>query len=323
MDRLSSPFGIEVFERRNAKSRRLAEFMAIYVQNFGAPHRTEANELLDFLADPPPDRLIIYFGLTLDEAPCGFATFMYYPEGRLAIIDHLVVAPGHRGYGGFFSFCDLLTRYFEEKRITFDHLVAEVMLDDRNLASHLKPNILVRLLRMVGFRVAKIAYWAPDPMIVRDEDGCKAVLLIASQPERDCLSLDEFGKIVRIVYEVHYGVWYKRVMTRTDFARYEASANRKFIDVMELAGRGRTIVLNGMKNLDAVYLAPISPPADAPTLFYISLLALPSALTVVLALKQEFRLAAYTIATSLVLILFFVLSSPLRRLLRRAFRLEE
>jgi len=128
---------------------------------------------------------------------------MLYPSGPIGIIDHLVVAPNFRGYGGFFSFCDLIARHLEERRIAFDHILAEVMLSDRQVASTIKPMLLVRLMRLIGFRVAKTNYWAPDPSIIVDSKGCLAALLFASQPERDELPAQEFLRLVEIIYEVH------------------------------------------------------------------------------------------------------------------------
>ena len=66
---------------------------------------------------------------------------MHYPEGPIAIVDHLVLTPNTRGYGAFFSFCDLIAGYLEQRRIAFDHVVAEVMLSERQIASNLKPRL--------------------------------------------------------------------------------------------------------------------------------------------------------------------------------------
>jgi len=187
MTRVTSAFALEVFERKSARSPRLPKFLSIYVRDFGPEHRTQSNELMEFLEQPLDDRRIIYFGLTYKDEPCGFATLMHFPEGPLAIIDHLVIAPNMRGYGAFFSFCDLIAGYLEKQSLTVDYVIAEVMLDDQHMASTIKPTLLLRLMRLVGFRIAKVRYWAPDPDIVADPDRCRAALLLApSRSARSC-----------------------------------------------------------------------------------------------------------------------------------------
>lgn len=323
MRRLTSAFAVEVFDRRNAKSDRLAEFLAIYVQHFGPEHRTATNELLEFLAAPPADRQITYFGLTYADQPCGFATLMYYPDGPIGIVDHLVVAPNLRGYGGFFSFCDLIAAHLEHKRTLFDHIVAEVMLNERHMASSFKPVLLVRLMRLVGFRVAKTLYWAPDPAIVTNPKGCRAALLFASQPERQELPTGEFLRLVELIYETHYGRWYERTMRPEEYRRY-LGVSRELRRKIEAAVAGEPrVVLNGMKHLDLAFSVDPAPPASASTLFYIGLAAIPAVVGVAVAFAQEAWVTLASLGAVIGLIAAFAVHPRPRRLLLRAFRLAE
>src|SRR6266481_5924402 len=108
MRRLKPEFTVDVFERSDAKSAELADFLYVYVQNFSPTHRTDTNELIDFLENPPGDRQIVYFGLRFKGKACGFATLMIYAEPPFGIVDHLVIAPTHRGSSAFFDFCGLI-----------------------------------------------------------------------------------------------------------------------------------------------------------------------------------------------------------------------
>ena len=323
MRRLTSAFAVEAFDRRNARSDRLAEFMTIYVQHFGPEHRTPTNELIDFLAAPPPDRSITYFGLTYDDQPCGFATFMFYPEGPIGIIDHLVVAPNLRGYGAFFSFCDLIAVDLERRQIVFDHIIAEVMLNERHVAATIKPMLLVRLMRLVGFRVAKAAYWSPDPSIVSDPNGCKAALLFASQPERDELPVSEFVRLVELIYRGHYGRWYERTMNASEFDRYSAVANELLDKVRRAVAHEQRIILNGMRNLDLPFSVDPNPPASPSALIYVFLLAVPAAAALAVALVQELWVTVIAVAAAIVTIGVFAINPRLRRPLMAAFRITE
>lgn len=323
MRRLTSAFALEAFDRRNAKSDRLPAFLSLYVQNFGPEHRTNTNELMEFLIAPPADRSITYFGLTYNGTPCGFATFMHYPEGPFAIVDHLVLAQNTRGYGAFFSFCELIATFLEERRVVFDHIIAEIMLGDKQTASTIKPLLLVRLMRIVGFRVAKVRYWAPDPSIVSDADGCKAALLLASQPERSDLPVEEFLHLVKVIYHSHYGGWYQRTMNAQEFSVYRQAAEEAFLRINQSVSLEKRIVLNGMKNLDLQFVIDHNPPVDVSALTYIGLLVVPAAVGVAVALAQELWVSAFAAALVVGLIAIFAAHSRLRRALLRFFRLSE
>jgi hypothetical protein len=323
MRRFTSAFAVEVFDRRNARSDRLADFLAIYVQHFGPEHRTATNELLEFLALPPPDRTIIYFGLTYAEQPCGFATFMFYPDGPIGIVDHLVVAPNLRGYGAFFSFCDLIAAYLESRRMLFDHVIAEVLLNERHIAATIKPALLVRLMRLVGFRVAKTRYWAPDPLIATDPDACRSALLFASRPERDELPTSEFLRLVELIYRVHYSEWYRRTMPPAAFAVYETAALGLLAKVRAGVADERRIVLNGMKNLDLPFIIDPNAPAPPSAIIYMALIAIPAAVGVAVAAAQELWVALAAAVAAAAIIALFVLHPRLRRPILRAFQLGE
>ena len=323
MRRITSGFAVEVFERRNARSSRLAEFLSVYVQHLGPFHRTNTNELLDFLADPPADRTITYYGLTYDDEPCGFATFMYYPGGPLGIVDHLVVAPNRRGFGAFFSFCDLIAGDLERRRVAFDHVAVEVILDERGVAVTIKPTMLVRLLRMVGFRVAKTRYWAPDPTIVEDRHSNRAALLLISQPERDEIPTAEFLRMVELIYDQHYAAWYERTLLPERLQAYRHTAKKLLNQIRSEVASESHVVLNGMKNLDMTLSLDPDPPARPSALLNIALLIIPAVVGIAVAVAQELWV---TISVSIVTVIglaAFAVNRRLRRLLLRTFRQPE
>jgi hypothetical protein len=323
MRRLASSFAVEMFDHDSARSDRLAEFMMIYVRHFGPEYRTQPLELLDFLASPPSDRTITYFGLTYRGQPCGFATFMYYSAGPIGIVDHIVVAPNLRGYGAFFSFCDLIAADLEARQIPFDHIVAEVMLKERNVVSTIKPRVLLRLLRLVGFRVAKLRYWAPDSSIVSDIDGCSAALLFASQPERDELPVAEFLRLVELVYGVHYAAWYKRTMTPKMFRTYKAVANGLLRKISASVAAERRVILNGMRDLDLPFSLDPRPSPTPSALVYISMITIPMTVGLSVALAQELWVTIAAAAVAIIFIAVFAAHPKLRKPLLKAFRLAE
>jgi hypothetical protein len=323
MRRFRSAFALEVFDRRNARSERLPAFLSLYVRNFGPEHRTNTNELMEFLIAPPVDRSITYFGLTYNGAPCGFATFMHYPEGPIGIVDHLVLSHNNRGYGAFFSFCELIATFLEERGVISDHVAAEIMLGDRQTASTISPLLLVRLMRIVGFRVAKVRYWAPDPAIISDAEGCKAALLLASQPERSDLPVEEFLHLVKGIYQSHYAGWYKITMSSQEFSSYLRAADEALKRIIQSVGMEKRVALNGMKNLDLQFVIEHNPPVDVSALTYIGLLVVPAAVGVAVALTQELWVTASAAALAVGLIAVLAARPGPRQALLRFFRLLE
>ncbi|WP_133256031.1 hypothetical protein [Rhodopseudomonas palustris] len=300
----------------------MSEFLNLYVLHFGAEHRTSTNELVEFLLSPILGQQITYYGLSYDGNPCGFATFMYYPEGHLGIVDHLVISPNQRGLGAFFSFCDLIARDIEEQRLPVNYLAAEIMLEEGAVATSIAPTSMVRLMRLIGFKVAKARYWAPDTSIVQDRDSCRAALLIASRPDRSTISTPEFVRILELIYRTHYAKWYKRTMRPNQYREYKEAADNLLENMILETSKQKKITLNGMKNLDLAFSIDPAPRADPPTLFYVALLTIPPAVGLAVAFTQERLVAAVAALLSASLILGFTRHPKLRRLIFKAFRLE-
>jgi hypothetical protein len=216
----------------------------------------------------------------------------------------------------------LIATHLEKQRIALDHILVEIMLSDRTLTSSIKPVVLIRMMRLVGFKVAKAAYWAPDSAILEDADSCKSALLIASRPDRDDLPVSEFIRFVRLIYKTHYGRWYERTMPKDRFQRYQEIAEQLLNRVQTSASKEKRIVLNGMKNFDLVFSVDPNPPADPSTFFYIGLVAIPAAVGIAVAFAQELRVAAVAAGLSILFIGLFATNQNLRGLLMRAFRLK-
>lgn len=322
MRRVSSVFALEVFDRRNAKSPRLADYLDIYVSNFGHDHRTKTNELLDFLANPPDDRKIVYFGLTYRGIPCGFAVFMVFESEGIAVIDHLVIAPNSRGHGSFFVFADLIVTYLESKHDPIEYFVAEVVLDHDHSVSAIKPELLMRLMRLIGFKVAKVRYWAPDPLIIQDRDACRAALMIATQPDRSRLPVPEFVRIVRLVFHRHYGDWYQRARPEI-FDEYGKATEAALADIENLVAKERTIILNGMKDSDLRTIVSHPAAPDLPVLGYILLLSIPAVVGAAVAFKQDLITASTSALVTLLILVICLCVPRLRRPLFRFFQLRE
>ncbi|MCW3848095.1 hypothetical protein OF829_12665 [Sphingomonas sp. LB-2] len=246
-----------MFDQSAASTRRLEDFLDVYVKHLSPKHRTDTNELIHYLREPLEGRRIIYFGMTFRGEPCGYCALMYYASERIGVFDFIVIAPTARGHGAYFAFADLIAEYLERRRIFADYLVAEVISDDGLSDPLTSPIAIVRLLRLQGFRRARIKYHAPDPSMVRSLGTCSASLMIAANQKRETIAAAELMKIADLVYFNHYFRWYGPLMEATAREKYEQALKEEHARLGQRASSHDPIILNGMKDTD-VKLQPVS-----------------------------------------------------------------
>jgi hypothetical protein len=255
--RVRSSFELQAFDQSVASARRLEDFLDIYVKHLSPKHRTDTNELIHYLREPLTGRRIIYFGMTFREEPCGFCALMYYASDRIGVFDFIVVAPTARGHGAYFAFADLIAEYLERRRIFADYFVAEVISDDGLSDSLTSPIAFVRLLRLQGFRRARIKYHAPDPSMVQSLASCNASLMIACNQKRETIAAGELLKIADLIYFNHYLLWYGPLLAPAVREKYEQALKDERARLAQRATSHDPIILNGMKDAD-VKLQPVS-----------------------------------------------------------------
>lgn len=248
--RVRSSFELEVFDQSASAPRRLEDFLDVYIKHLTPKHRTETNQFVHYMHKPLRERRVVYFGLTFKDEPCGFCVLMYYPVEKIAVFDFIVIAPTARGQGAYFVFADLISEYLERKRIIADYFVAEVISDDGVADTLRGPKAIVRLLRLQGFRRARITYHAPDPSIVRDLPGCRSSLMIASNYELNAITAEELLKITRLVYFNHYFLWYGPFLTAGERLKYKEALDQEHARLSARAKAHDPVILNGMKDAD-------------------------------------------------------------------------
>jgi hypothetical protein len=318
---LTSGFSLDAFERKQSRSLHLAEYLAVYVQHLTPLHRTKTNELIEFLRDPDEGRIIIYFGLSYYGKACGFATLMLYPEADLGVIDHMAIAPTVRGYGAFFSFSELIAEYVERTTYHYNYVVAEIVLGDQPVTTGTTPSMLIRLTRFIGFRIANLPYYAPDPSIVSDKESCRAALMMYLQPDRSTIAGEELITLLHSIYFKHYGEWYRRIMSAEQYAEYRSALTKAFEQTTAFIHSQKIVKINGMKNFELPYIVEPGSKVSAALVGYILLVAFPATLTIALAVEQEARLTILTaMITLLVACLAFI--PKIRGTLLRFLQLE-
>jgi hypothetical protein len=285
-------------------------------------HRTRTNELIEFLENPLPGQIIVYFGLSYRGKSCGIATLMIYPNSGVALIDHMALAPTERGAGAFFAFCNLIAEYLEEKSIAFNYLLVEIMLSEQPVTTGLNALALIRLTKFIGFKVANIPYYAPDETIGSDHDGCRAALAVYAQPEKSEIDAAEFVRILEVVFFDHYIAWHRKTMNPEEFERYYAAALKEFDQIKSFIQRQGSVKINGMKNFDLPYVLQSQSDNEIGILGILILVAIPASLTIVFSLMQAVWLTiAVVVASCLVFALLLV--PALRRPILRFFQQEQ
>ena len=202
--RIQSKFVLEVFDGKLSNPRHLAGYLKIYLENIAPENRTDTNELIAFLESPLDDRRIIYFGLSYAGTACGFASFMFYPKEAVAIADHVAIDTRVRGIGAFFAFVDLIADYLNEINIVPDYVVAEIMKRTQSLQGDVNPVQLVRLLRLIGFRVLQIPYVAPHSGISEHADRYKSALMVIPRQPINDIPAEACKTLIELIYYGHY-----------------------------------------------------------------------------------------------------------------------
>lgn len=317
--RVRSGFDMEVFDQKLSAPRRLEQFLDVYVRHFSPRHRTDTNQLIHYMRDPLSGRRIIYFGLCFGGAPCGFCALMYYPDQKIGVFDFMVIAPQRRGHGAFFVFSELISEYLEQANILFDYLAAEVLLDDGPIAYGMTPTKLIGLLRWHRFRRVKLPYIAPDPSLVSDPESCRAVLMLALEPDRSTISASELIRIIELIYLEHYLLWFKGVMAAPDAEAYEVAVRRECKRLCAAARSAGVIHLNGMKNIEP-YLQPYP---DRRALGRVVASGAVLLLTIALAFQQDALVTGLIVCLSILVFSVVAFSRTFRRRAGRLFGLLE
>lgn len=306
--RFRASFEIEVFGQKRFSTKRLEAFLALYVQNYAPFHRTSTNELIYYLKNPTKGREIRYFGLSHDGEPCGFASLMYYPERHLGIFDFIVISPNRRGYGAFFAFTNLIADFLESSEFKLDYVACEVTLKDMPISRNLRPLTLIKLLRLIGFKRARIDYCAPDPSISKSAEDCAACLMVVTFPERTSMASSEFTDVVNCIFEQHYLDWYKATMSDPEFAKYEKSVQNALAEIKRDASIIKDIPLNGITGLEA----ELNTKPDIAQGAYATYGVLGTSLTLAIGAIQFPEVTFYAIAAILILLLLLLISKTKR-----------
>ena len=169
----------------------------------------------------------------------GFAEFIYLQKERAIHFDYFIIEPSRRTAGTFYTFAEQMREFFDEEKLEWDFITAEIAhLDAINgISRHAQG--LTRLFRQIGFHEVLADYEQPLLGVENADTALKATLLLLPRVEMETISRSRFLELISGIYRKHYAEWYSiysktsvnyRVKIEEQFARLESSlADKKEI----------------------------------------------------------------------------------------------
>ena len=252
---------------RSAKDRDFLKALQIYDANTHPQVKTDSNEIAHWLEHGATraDGKFYVCGLFVTTVLVGFTEFIYLRKERLIHFDYFVIEPERRTAGAFHTFAEQMRLFFEEEKLEWDFVTAEVAeLDPTNGVSRYAQR-LIRLFRQVGFYEVVADYSQPLLGIELLDTAVRAKLLIFPRVEMDSISCTRYLELVGAIYRKHYGVWYS-IYTNTS-AQYQARIDQLLTDLRKELADKEEIKLRGPER-EFADGTPGSPQSLRGALFY-------------------------------------------------------
>jgi hypothetical protein len=299
-----------------------ADALAVYVDSVPPSVRTNSNEItywLDHYKQTYGDELLL-FGLETLGNIVGYAELAYFREEQLLVVDYLAIDPRHRRNNVFYEFVDQILQHIRAEHLEFRFAVAEVAHYSQEAEPAGEGALLIRLLKLQGFKVARAPYYQPRIGLRRDESEMRATLLVYTDDPTQSLARETYLSIVRTLYFKHYLRWTS--IHEGEFAAYTNYIETLFAKVDSALSKKGRIMLNGHKQI-------LSRDKPDPVRQHVRMLSFVSlglalvfvSLVLILFLRERFSLSVYSIIVLLLLslLVFFSLLSVLSPSAKRVF----
>jgi hypothetical protein len=309
----------------SSKDPTLVEALAVYTAEIAPTFTTDTNEIvhwLDHYEETFGDSLLV-FSLAVRRRIVGFAHMVYFRSEQIVVFDYLVIAQAYRKNNVFFEFVEQIREYFRARSWPVRWIAVEVALTYQP-----RPDapaaLLIRLLKLEGFRVAKAPYYSPLLNFHNLESEMAAVLLLSGDAGISRIKRETYLRIVTTIYYKHYLRWYSIYPTeeQKERARRISILERQIQDSL---GHTKSVELNG----HGLLMRPSSAGSENETSAERNLAtnATRAAIPIILALAggalpEPFRYALWgALVLGIVVALFIWPSSRLRRGLWKEIRL--
>jgi len=269
-----------------------AAALLLYLRNTPANIRTDSNEItywIDEFSAKFGDPFYV-FGFYRDRHLVGYAEAAYFRTARLFVLDYVVIDESSRRNNVFYEFVDQLKRYLEVAHPEYRYGAVEVGYGPQQRHPSQPSALLIRLLKLQGFRVVRALYYTPRLTLDDAESGMQADLLLFAAGDVESIHAETYLSIVRTIYFDYYLRW-KSIIPDPGNA-YKKHLDDLFSKVQSSLGRRKTIVVNGHK---ALLSAPIKKPLltvhRIVVFSFQALLVIVLVTTAMLGLKTIFRLS--------------------------------
>ncbi len=226
-----------------------AAALLVYTRNTPSHIRTDTNEITywlnNFRAMFGDDFYV--FGFYRNKQLVGFAEAAYFYEERLYAIDYIVIEESSRRNNVFYEFVDQLKGYMEREHPDYRYGVAEVPYGPSEQFPSPESRLLIRLLKLQGFRIIRASYFQPRLMLEDAESEMKGDLLIYSSARIEKIRSDTYLSIVKALYYKYYLRW-KSVLPDSKQA-YENHIDDLYSKIKSNIRNKQTIVVNGHQEI--------------------------------------------------------------------------
>lgn len=195
---------------RSSKDRDFPRALRIYDAQTHPQVKTDSREIAHWLDNNSSRKEGRFYvcGLYTGTELVGYIEFIYLPKERLIHFDYFIIDPARRTAGAFYTFSDQMRAFFEEEKLEWDFVTAEVAeIDPVNGVSR-HAQRLIRVFRQVGFSEALADYEQPLLGVEHPDTVITAKLVVLPRVEMDSLSKTRFLELVSAIYRKHYGEWY-------------------------------------------------------------------------------------------------------------------
>jgi len=269
-----------------------ASALLLYVRNTPPHIRTSTNEITAWLDACPKSFTgkFYVFGFYLNNRLVGYSEAAYFPIEQVLTFDYITLDLPFRKNNVFFEFVDHLKRFFEQQHPEFRYALAEVAYGVGQQYPSQDSRLLVRLLKLQGFKVIRSPYFQPRLSLSQPDTEMRADLLVYAQASSDALPSETYLRFVRTLYYSYYLPW-KETNTPKTSAPYRRHIDKLFRRVELAIGRKRIVLINGHSTaLQAISTQTVSSSQDQTFKFAsLSLVVIALVAGTMLALQSTFH----------------------------------
>jgi hypothetical protein len=276
----------------SSKDPDFASALLIYIRYTPPSIRSDSREItywIDHFTNSFGDLLYV-FGFYRNKQLVAYAQATYFPEEYLYFIDYVTIDERYRGGENvFFELVAHMRQYLENAHPEYRYGVTEVMNEPGQDRPSPAKRSLIRLLKIIGFRVIHAPYFQPRLMLSDSESELSGSLLIYTPSAIDRIHSETYLSILRTLYYVHYLRW--QSIEPGVKGAYKKHLNALYSKVEADIRDKSTLIVNGYREAPP----PLKPPVRTqPSILSFSLKALSAIVlltAIMLGLKWLFNLS--------------------------------